>query len=331
MDTQFGEYGPQTPSEASAEKPGEIIAARYQVLKLLGAGGMGEVLLVSDLALEGEKVALKRLFPNVASNPRQVARFRNEVLLARKLSHPNIVRIYDFGKTDSGQFFISMEYVEGRSLHAEIYDRPSGPLSISEIASILIPICHALHYSHAMKVIHRDLKPDNILITPDGQVKLTDFGIARSLEVDKGLTATNEVVGTAYYMSPEHFRGSQIDGRSDIYSLGILAYEMATRERPFSSDSPMALAAMHFAEALPRMSKTNPKIPGWFQDFVDTCCEKEPSKRFQSMHEVAELLIDCAPKGSGPPPSLMLDFPTRKKGRSGLSQTLFRYLGIADK
>jgi serine/threonine-protein kinase len=135
---------------------------------------MGEVLLVSDLALEGEMIALKRLFPNVASNPRQVARFRNEVLLARKLSHPSIVRIYDFGKTETGQYFISMEFVDGKSLHAEIYDRPSGPLSISEIASILIPICGALHYSHGMKVVH-DLKPDNILVTPDGQVKLTTW------------------------------------------------------------------------------------------------------------------------------------------------------------
>lgn len=321
-DTQFGHYVAKDPPVDS----GEIIAGRYKVLKTLGSGGMGEVLLVSDLALEGELVALKRLYAQVASNPRLVARFRNEVLLARKLSHPNIVRIYDFGQTGPTDYYISMEYVEGQSLYDVVYEGPQ-ILSIGQIASLLVPICSALSYSHSRQVVHRDLKPDNILITKDGQIKITDFGIARSLEENKGLTATNEVVGTAYYMSPEQFRGSGVDGRSDIYSLGIMAYEMATRERPFNNDNALAIAALHFSEELPRMNKINPNVPGWFQDFVDTCCEKDPANRFQNMQEVAEILLECCPKEDRPQSSFDFVLGGARKKSKTIAETLMHFLG----
>lgn len=286
----------QADGQASA---GELIAERYLVVEVLGSGGMGEVLLAEDLALDNEKVAIKRLFPQVAANPRLVARFRNEVILARRLSHPGIVRIFDFGQSGPREFYISMEYVDGISLGSMIYNSTEF-MTAEEIAGILVPLCEALQYAHDEKIIHRDLKPDNILISKNGRIKITDFGIARSLEESKGLTATNEVVGTAYYMSPEQFRGFGVDGRSDIYSLGVLAYEMAAKERPFCGENPLALAALHFSEELPEAALRNKKLPSWFQDFIDTCCEKDPADRFQSMAEAAEVLKGCCPNYKNP-------------------------------
>lgn len=311
---------------AAEREPGsEVIAGRYLIKRTLGSGGMGEVLLAADLALEREESAIKRLYPHVAGNQRLVARFKNEVILARRLSHPNIVRIYDFGQDGTKDFYISMEYVDGVSLGNRIHDS-SEFMTAAEIAGILIPICDALNYAHEQNVVHRDLKPDNILISKSGVVKITDFGIARALDQDKGLTATNEVVGTAYYMSPEQFRGSGVDGRSDLYSLGILAYEMATKERPFTGDNAVALAAMHFSEPLPEASDINKKIPGWFQDFIDTCCEKNPADRFQSMSEAAQVLKDCCPSYKTASITSAGGDHGAKKTKT-IANTLFHFLG----
>lgn len=298
------------------EQP-KIIDSRYEVLRILGSGGMGEVLLVRDLALEGEELALKKLWDSIASNAKQLARFRNEVLIARRLSHPNIVRIYDFGHSQSGDYYITMEYVEGRSLVDRIYAENEPQLSLYEIISILLPLTSALHHAHTKKVVHRDLKPDNVLLSVDGTVKITDFGIARSLEQDKGLTAFNEVVGTSYYMSPEQFRGSGVDGRSDIYSLGILAFEMAARRRPFEGEQANNIATKHYMDNLPKVAQYAPGFPGWFQDFLETCCEKEPEHRFQSMLEVAEVLMEFRPKGESLPSAFDMMLPVKLSESGG--------------
>ncbi|RMG43439.1 MAG: serine/threonine protein kinase [Candidatus Dadabacteria bacterium] len=285
--------GKHFPDENSQK--GTLIDGRYEIQLPLGTGGMGDVYLVFDKALNNEPTALKLLHKNISNELRHVRRFRNEVIVARKLSHPNIVRIYDFGKTDNGRCYITMEYIDGKSLYEMIPEEPDKFMELGDVVSILIDVARALSFAHSKNVIHRDLKPDNVLISREGEVKLTDFGIARSLDDDMRLTATGEMVGTAYYMSPEQLRGGEIDHRSDIYALGIVAYEMITGERPFNHENYVAISALHFTEPLPRASDLNPAVPGWFQDFMETCAEKEPADRFQSMDEVIEYLEDYLP------------------------------------
>ena len=276
------------PSSAPAEK---LFAERYRVLSTLGTGGMGKVVLAEDTQLDGDKVAIKILYANVAKNSRNVARFQNEVLLARTLSHRGIVRLHDFGDYED-EYYIIMEYIDGESLGERIEDTERPQLTFQEITNILIEIAEALDDAHVHNVIHRDLKPDNVLLTKDGEVKITDFGVARCLEQETGLTVTGEMVGTAYYMAPEQFRSSSVDGRADIYSMGILGYEMATGKRPFEKESYLALSAMHLMEDLPKVSAHRSDTPSWFQDFIETCSEKDPNNRFRTMADAADELLE---------------------------------------
>lgn len=270
--------------------PGSLIAGRYEVVRTLGSGGMGSVLQVIDRSLDNETIALKLLYPHLARDKTSFARFRNEVLVARRLSHPNIVRLYDFGHAGNGYYFISMEFVSGGSLGQMIYKDRRGPVPFLECLRILRDIAAGIGHAHSMGVVHRDLKPDNILLTERVDVKITDFGLARTLYIDKGFTDTGEAVGTPYYMAPEQLRGDRIDGRADIYALGIIAYEMLVGRRPFFDESYLNLAAKHINEPIPDFVTKENKLPLWIQDFVQMAAAKKPDQRFQTAEEIVSFL-----------------------------------------
>ena len=190
-------------------------------------------------------VALKVLFPELSLDHSFVERFRREAQAAANLSHPNIVPVFDWGQSES-TYFIVMEYVDGETLSSIIGNR--APLAPAQAASVAADIAKALNYAHRHGVVHRDVKPGNVLITADGQVKVTDFGIARAIGADEQVTQTGLVMGTATYFSPEQAQGFGVDGRSDVYSLGVVLYEMATGQPPFSGETPVAIAYQHVRE-----------------------------------------------------------------------------------
>lgn len=289
---------------------GTIIANRYEVLKQLGSGGMGFVVRAVDHTLDNDTVALKLLYPHLVSDPVIFARFRNEVLVARRLAHPNIVRLYDFGNTGGGYYFISMEYVSGHSLADRIYHQRRNKLSFEEILHVLYQIGLGIAHAHAKGVVHRDLKPDNILISENKEVKITDFGLARTLDVDRGFTATGEAVGTPHYMAPEQIRGDAVDGRCDIYSLGIIAYELVVGQKPFDSEVWFTLAAMHLNQKLPDFASLVPGIPKWYEAFVKRSTEKSREDRFQSVLEWLDVLEKNLPGNAQPFSALAKSFPS---------------------
>ena len=222
--------------------PGDLIAGRYELHERLGAGGMGMVFRATDRELDGEVVAIKLLLPHLAQDENVFRRFRNEVLVARSLTHPNIVRTHDIGKTAQNYSYISMEFVDGVSLrdrlHAAVEENGRGgkvlpPLAFEEALSFLYQIICGVSYAHGRGVIHRDLKPANVMISKTNEVKLADFGTARMVGADTRLTQTGQVIGTPDYMSPEQIRGEELDTSCDIYALGILAYELVSGKRPF--------------------------------------------------------------------------------------------------
>ncbi|MFN8388659.1 MAG: protein kinase [Bdellovibrionota bacterium] len=271
-------------------QPGALIGGRYEVIRALGSGGMGTVLQVADRALDGEMVALKLLYPHLATDKTSFARFRNEVLVARKLSHPNIVSLYDIGNAGNGYFYISMEYVPGGSLGRQIYEKRRELLSFEVVLRMLRDMARGLDHAHRMGVIHRDLKPDNVLLTDRHEVKITDFGLARTLYQDKGFTDTGEAVGTPYYMAPEQLRGDKVDGRCDIYALGLVAFEMVVGRRPFFDESYLQLAALHLKEPIPDFATRESGIPVWYEDFVKKCAAKSREARFQTAQQIVDYL-----------------------------------------
>ena len=222
---------------------GQVFSNRYRIEREIAHGGMAEVYLARDESLD-RLVALKALFPEFAREPSFVERFRREAQAAANLNHPNIVAIYDWGQ-ESGTYFIVMEYVEGRSLRDLI--RSEGPLDAGQAADITAEIASALAFAHRSGVVHRDVKPGNVLLTQSGTVKVTDFGIARAGTSD-GLTQTGSVMGTATYFSPEQAQGLAVDGRSDVYSVGVVLYELVCGVAPFIAESPVSVAYKHVRE-----------------------------------------------------------------------------------
>ena len=236
-----------------------IFNGRYELHRRLGRGGMAEVYLARDQLLD-RPVAVKVLFPALATDQGFVERFRREAQAAANLQHPNIVSVFDWGEAN-GTYFIVMEYVEGHTL-AEML-RDEGRLHPDRAAEITADIAAALGFAHRNRVVHRDVKPGNVLITRDGGVKVADFGIARALSdsTDQNLTKTGSVMGTATYFSPEQARGAAVDPRSDIYSLGCVLYEMTTGHPPFTGDSAVAIAYKHVQENPCRRGGTTLRCP----------------------------------------------------------------------
>ena len=223
---------------------GQIFGTRYRPERLIARGGMADVYEARDLLLD-RLVALKVLFPELSTNPTFVERFRREAQSAAALSHPNIVSVYDWGPANS-TYFIAMELVTGSTLADVI--RESGVVAPGRAAVIGADVALALAFAHRHGVVHRDIKPSNVLLTEDGMVKVADFGIARAVTNDEDLTQTGAVLGTATYISPEQARGEDLDGRSDVYSLGIVMYEMLTGTAPFLAETPIAVAYKHVTE-----------------------------------------------------------------------------------
>ena len=261
---------------------GKIFAGRYRIIKQIGRGGMADVYLAKDLILDGEEVAVKVLRTNYQTDPIAVARFQREARAMADLDHPHIVRITDIGEED-GQQYLAMEYVAGLDLKR--YIKEHSPLSNEEAVRIMGQILLAMRLAHARGIVHRDLKPQNILLTPDGTAKVTDFGIAVAF-AETSLTQTNSMLGSVHYLSPEQARGSKATFQSDIYAMGIIFYEMLTGHIPYDGDSAVTIALQHFQKPLPSVIAENPSVPQALENVVIKATAKKLSDRYQSVSEM---------------------------------------------
>jgi serine/threonine protein kinase/ribosomal protein L40E len=264
---------------------GSTFAGRFEVVEELGKGGMGIVYRVFDKKID-EEVALKLLNPEVSSDLKTIERFRNELKLARKISHKNVCRMYDLNE-EKGTQYITMEYVSGEDLKSSIMR--VGYLSIGKAVSVTKQICDGLVEAHRLGVVHRDLKPQNIMVDKQGNVRIMDFGIARSLK-KKGLTGTGIIIGTPEYMSPEQAEMKEIDQRSDVYSLGTILFEMVTGRVPFEGETPLSVAMKHKNEPASDPRELNAQIPEALSRVILKCLEKKRENRYQKAEELlAEL------------------------------------------
>jgi serine/threonine-protein kinase len=265
---------------------GQRISGRYQVLETIGGGGMANVYKALDVILD-RHVAVKVLQPQFSDDPQFIKRFRREAQAATSLAHPNIVNIYDVGE-EGNTYYIVMEYVDGQTLKELIQSQ--GPLPVEDCIDYMEQMLAALEHSHANHIIHRDIKPHNILISHDGVVKVTDFGIARAISAAT-ITHTNSVMGSVHYLSPEQARGGHVTYKSDIYSLGIVFYEMVTGVLPFSGDTAVSIAIKHLQNDVPSAREIIPTLPQSIENIIRKATVKDPTKRYATVHEMEEDVI----------------------------------------
>ncbi len=293
-DTLFcGKCGTQFPSPQKIEvtetmetpkeelTTGSTFAGRYQIIEELGKGGMGRVYKANDMKIN-EKIALKLIKPEVAVDKKTIERFSNELKCARKIRHNNVCQMFDLNE-EKGTHYITMEYVKGEDLKRLI--RKMGQLSVGQVIPIAKQVCEGLAEAHRLGVVHRDLKPQNIMVDEEGNARIMDFGIARSI-TDKGITGAGVMIGTPEYMSPEQGEVKEVDQRSDIYSLGVILYEMVTGRVPFEGETPLGIAMKHKSEMPKHPKELNAQIPDGLNLVILKCLEKDKEKRFQSAGDV---------------------------------------------
>ena len=306
-------------SEATTGAPGAltgtVLSGRYRLESKLGSGGMSTVYLARDETLE-RWVAAKVLHREISDQPDQIERFRREARAVAQVSHPNVVAVIDAGE-DSGRPYIVFEYVDGETLKQRI-DR-LGRLPLDEAAAYSIEVGRGLAAAHARRLVHRDVKPQNVLIDSEGRAKVTDFGIARELEQD-GLTKTGRVLGTTDYVAPEQAMGKGVDARSDIYSLGILLYEMLTGEVPFQADNLVGVAMKHVNEKMPDVQKERRDVSSALAAVVERATEKKPDKRYPDMNAMLadlenalEVEVARAGRSTGEATTVLDSVPRRQR------------------
>jgi serine/threonine protein kinase/tetratricopeptide (TPR) repeat protein len=292
-----GECGTQLPSlkdievTETLETPmdeltrGTTFAGRYEIIEELGKGGMGAVYRVEDTKI-GQDIALKLIKPEIASNKKTIERFRNELKTTRMISHRNVCRMFDLGDAE-GTYFITMEYIQGEDLRSFI--KRARRLDTGTVIAVAKQVCEGLAEAHRLGVVHRDLKSSNIMIDKEGNARIMDFGIARSLEA-KGITGAGVMIGTPEFMSPEQVEGKEVDQRSDIYSLGVILYEMVTGRVPFKGDTPFVIGMKHKGEMPQNPKELNTQISDGLNRVILRCLEKEKDKRYQSAEELSSEL-----------------------------------------
>jgi eukaryotic-like serine/threonine-protein kinase len=272
-----------------AVRVGERIADRYELEELVGEGGMSSVYRAHDAVLE-RRVAIKVLHEHYSSDPEYVERFRREARAIARLAHPNVVTVIDRGEWDGRQFIV-FEHVAGENLKTAI--ERVGALPVKRALVLSIQIARALAYAHELEIVHRDVKPHNVLLDPAGAAKVTDFGIARTLDVEEALTQTGTVLGTGQYLSPEQANGGRGDERSDQYSLGVVIYELLTGEVPYSGGSLMAIAMKHVNDPVPSVRERRPEVSARLDSVVACAMAKNPEDRFPSMQAMVTALEAC--------------------------------------
>ena len=273
---------------------GYKINDRYQIIKTLGEGGMANVYLAHDTILD-RNVAVKVLRGDLASDEKFVRRFQREALSASSLSHPNIVEMYDVGE-DDGQYYIVMEYVDGKTLKQVLKAR--GKLSVPEVVDIMLQLTDGMAHAHDSYIIHRDIKPQNIMILSNGMIKITDFGVATALNSTQ-LTQTNSVMGTVHYLPPEQAQGKGSTIKSDIYSMGIMMYELLTGLVPYKGDNAVEIALKHLKEPLPSVRKKVSTIPQSIENVIIKATAKNPKNRYtdaREMHQDLKTALDDSRK-----------------------------------
>ena len=287
---------------------GELIAERYELEELVGTGGMSSVYRAHDQLLERD-VALKVLHEQFTADGDYVERFRREARSVAQLSHPNIVTVIDRGEQDGRQFIV-FEYIDGENLKSLV--EREGPLPVRRAVELALQIARALGFAHEHGLVHRDVKPQNVLLNGDGRAKVTDFGIARSLDVHGGLTQTGTVLGTSDYIAPEQARGAKVDAQSDIYSLGAMLYELLTGEVPFPGDNFVAVAMRHINEPAPSVRARRPDVSPRLDAAIRRAMAKDPRERFGSMDELCtELAAAIGPESAGSGAETMVVAPPR--------------------
>ncbi len=283
---------PEPIQPITALAPNDVIADRYRIEERLGEGGMGVVYRAVDLELD-EELALKVLKTSASEDPRVVARFKQEIRLARRIQHPNVCHLYDFGSWEEIKF-VTMELVRGRSLASWMQDPEE--LALDQALNLFHGILDGLEAAHELDIVHRDIKPQNIMVDEEGRPVVMDFGLARELE-STGLTIAGQVLGTPEYMAPERLLGNEIDPRCDVYSLGVILFELATGRPPFTGDSIFEVARKQISEPPPRPTEVNPEMPTSLEGIILDMLTKQPEDRIPSIAEVRSRLRATSTKG----------------------------------